>query len=462
LKRTSGHILVLDPDDGSRVGEVPLAGETEIERALALGEAACARTLPSWRRAEILEAAANAVAADAEAFATTIAREGIKTILEARREVARAVLTLKLSADEAKRTGTKPLAMDQVRGGDGLLGLLSRQPVGLAIAMTPYNDPLNLIAHKLGPAIAADAPIILKPHPATPLSAERLLNVLRAAGLPEDRAQLLHGGPAIALALTRDARPRLLSFTGGRAGGEALATVAGRKRLLMELGGVGLVVVCEGADLVRAADSIHEGAFWAAGQNCVHAQRILVADRVADDLTAMLLERCRAMTLGPKLDERTHMGPMIDLGACERVASHVAQGLAAGGRLIAGGERHGNRHQPTWITFASGAHPLAKTEIFGPVSTLEPFASFPEALGRVAEADDAINAAIFTPRLDEALDFHAAARAGAIIVNGSTDFRIDAMPFGGPGCAGIGREGVGWAVEALTEPRLLVLGLSRR
>ncbi|BBE35615.1 putative aldehyde-dehydrogenase-like protein y4uC [Sphingosinicella microcystinivorans] len=451
-------LTVLNPDDGSVVGEVPLSSAADAERALSAGMAALRRPLlPAHERARILNDVADRVARDQEAHAVLIATEGVKTIHEARGEALRAAETLRLSAQEAKRLAGGTVAMDQAPSGAGRTGWWVCRPAGLVVAITPYNDPLNLVAHKLGPAFAVGAPVILKPHPQTPYSALRLVEHFHAAGAPADMIQILIGGGDLGDRLVVDSRPRVISFTGGRQAGGAIARRAGIKRLALELGGVGTVAVAADADLDRAAACIHSGAFWAAGQNCVHAQRIIVDDRMAGPLTERLIALTKAMSLGPKLDDATDMGPMVDKAAATRVAAAIADARQAGARLLIGGEAHGTHVQPTWLAGLSTDHPLMTHEIFGPVATLETVPDDAALLDRLGGAADAIHAGLFTGSLGLTMAAHERVNAAALIVNDSTDFRIDAMPFGGIGAAGLGREGVADAVSELTEKKLMVL-----
>jgi glyceraldehyde-3-phosphate dehydrogenase (NADP+) len=460
----SAHMLVVkNPEDGSIVGELASASPADIELALARATRAHRdRAVPAHSRAAALEAVAADVAGDAATYARIIATEGIKTIREAEKEVARCVVTLRLAAEEAKRIGGAVIPFDQVSGGQGRLGWFALKPAGVVVAITPFNDPLNLVAHKIGPAYALGAPVILKPHPQTPFSARLLVEAFHRAGAPEDMVQIVIGGSDAGAALVADARPRIVSFTGGRAAGISIARAAGFKRLLMELGGVGLVAVAADADLDRASDAIHAGAFWAAGQNCVHAQRIIADVRIVEGLRERLLARAACMRLGPKLDPLTDMGPLVDMEAAARAQRTISEAWAAGARILCGGSAEGTSFQPTWVEGLPTGHAMLREEVFAPISTLESAPGTPEILARIADADDAINAAIFTDSMTTAMATYTATNVGALIVNDSTDFRIDAMPFGGPGSAGMGREGVADAIDAMAEKKLFIMNRAER
>lgn len=462
-------IVVQDPEDGTVVGEVLATDASAVEAILETGaRTARARLLPAHRRAAILETVARQIEADPEPWAKRIALEGIKTIREARIEVGRCANTLRLSAEEAKHQEGAIVPMDQVPAGEGRLGLEMRRPAGLILAITPFNDPLNLVAHKLGPAIAVGAPIILKPASATPLSAQALCEALWQAGLPDEWLQLAHGGRNLGDALVSDSRPRLISFTGGREGGMAIARSAGRggpRRLAMELGGVGVTIVDEDTDIETAAAAINSGAFWAAGQNCVHTQRVIVVEAVADALEDRLVSLAESLRLEHKLSETSDMGPLINKRSAERLNRLLSRCKDEGAAQLCGGGPSGTRMPPTWLRApqygTASAHCMAIEEAFGPLAVLERASDFDDALGRLAAAGDAINASLFTQRLDRAFAAFEASHTGTVIINDSTDFRIDAMPFGGPGNAGLGREGVSSAAAAMTESHLAVIsGLS--
>lgn len=451
-------VVVRDPDDGSVVGELKATSANELDVILSRAEQQFrAPRLAAHERCKILTTVAERVVREADAHAQLIATEGIKTIREARREVARCVETLRLSAEEAKRIGGAVVPFDQASGGSDRMGWWRLQPAGIVAALTPYNDPLNLVAHKLGPAFALGAPVVLKPHPQTPYSALKLVEHFLEAGAPEGSVQIVIGGAELGAMLAADPRPRIVSFTGGRGAGTAIAARLGLKRLLAELGGVGVVAVAADADLEAAAAAIHSGAFWAAGQNCVHAQRVIVDAKVAPELRERLIALANGMQLGPKRQESTDLGPLVDRTAARAVLAKIEQARDEGAKVLAGGWGEESRVAATWLEGLPGDHRLLHEEIFGPVATLEIAAGTQDLLRRLAAASDAINAAIFTTALETSLSAYDVVNSAALIVNDSTDFRIDAMPFGGGGAAGLGREGVGDAIEAMAEKKLYVV-----
>lgn len=412
---------------------------------------------PAHVRATALELAAERVRSDQETFARKIATEGIKTIREARREVERCIATLRLSAAECSAGNGEVLRFDQVPSGEGRTGWWTRRPLGVVLGITPYNDPLNLVAHKIGPAVAAAAPVVVKPHERTFGAAFDLVAAFRGTGLPDGAVQAVEGSGAVAARMASDPRVAVVSFTGGRAAGQALALAAAGKRLLMELGGICSAYVAEDAEPDRAAESLAAGATWAAGQNCVHTQRIFVHRALFDALASSLACRLGKLRIGDQLDERTDIGPLVDEARAIALARQVETALEAGARLLTGGRRSGRHLQPTLLTGVPDGHELASEEAFGPICLIDPVADIGEALDRINRLGPAINVAIFTRRLDHILRFERETDAGAVIVNDSTDFRIDAMPFGGNGAAGLGREGVRSAILAMTEPRVVCL-----
>lgn len=451
-------IRVLDPQDGSLVGEVPEATAQEMTAAIdrAVQGSRAWRGAPAHERARVLFEAARRVEEEAEQFAQTIAREGIKTIREARKEVGRCVETLRISAQEARQLGGETLDFSQAPGSEDRRGFWTREPIGIVGAITPFNDPLNLVAHKVGPAIASGNAVVVKPDSRTPLSALGLARALWEAGVPRDVLQVVTGaGSVVGRTLVSDPRVRLVSFTGGRATGEQIMRDGGFKKYSMELGNNAPVLVMGDADLEDAADSIVSGAFWAAGQNCLHAQRILVQRPLVEKLTAALIERTERYRVGDKLDEATDMGPMIDEGAARKVEELVEDALARGATLLTGGRREGPYYLPTLLAGVPREASLYSEEVYGPVSIIIPFDTPGEAVEIANSVDFGLQAGVFTNDLSLAFWLGEQLEYGGVIVGDSSDYRIDAMPFGGPKGSGLGREGVRFAIEEMTEPKLL-------
>src|SRR5262245_6594268 len=453
---------VRDPQDGCLIDTVPHSGAEEMRLAIDAAECGAerARHMPTHQRIAILQRAADTVAARHEEFARTIAREGVKTIREARKEVTRCIATLRLSAEEARRICGATIPFDQQPGSEGRVGYYTREPLGVVGAITPFNDPLNLVAHKIGPALAAGNALIVKPHEATPLSALMLGRAIADTGLPAGVLQVITGpGAEAGDALVADQRVRALSFTGGRATGEAILRRAGLKKVSLELGGNSPVIVMPDADLDLAVSASVSGAFWAAGQNCLHVQRLLIHDAIYAEFAARFVGAAAAYRVGDKLDAATDMGPLISEAAARRVEQLVAEAIAAAAQLLTGGKRSGAFYAPTVLEDVPEACQLARDEVFGPLTMLARFRTLDEAIRQSNRVDYGLHAGIFTGDARTAFRAAAELRCGGVMVNDSSDYRIDAMPFGGVKGSGLGREGVRFAIQELTEIKVVCFNL---
>jgi len=449
---------IRDPQDGSLVDRVPLASADDMRAAIdaAVAGAAVARAMPTHERMAILQRAADIIEGGLEDYATTIAREGVKTIREARKEAGRAVHTMRLSAEACRRLTGETVAFDQYPGGDKRVGYWTPEPVGIVAAITPYNDPLNLVAHKVGPGLAAGNAVIVKPDSKTPLSALELTRAVHDAGMPAGILQCITGpGKVIGDVLITDPRVRMVSFTGGLEVGRIIAARAGLKKLGMELGSNSPVIVAADADLDAALEAIVSGAFWAAGQNCLHVQRVLLHDDIYDHFSDRFVAAAEAYVVGEKLDEATDMGPLINEEAAQKVERLVDDAVAAGARLLTGGKRSGTFYDPTVLADVPDGCALAREEIYGPVTLLYRFADLDEAIRRANEVDYGLHAAIFTRDIDSALRAAEQLECGGVMINESTDYRMDAMPFGGVKGSGLGREGIEFAIREMTEPKTI-------
>ena len=387
--------------------------------------------------------------------------EGIKTIREARKEVTRCIDTIHISAEEARRLTGETIAFDQRPGSENRLGYFVREPIGVVGAITPFNDPLNLVAHKVGPALAAGNAIIVKPNSKTPLSALKLAEAILSSGLlPRGVLQVITGrGSEIGDTLVRDPRVRMISFTGGLEVGQDILGKAGLKKIGMELGSNSPVIVMPDADLDLAVEANVSGAFWAAGQNCLHVQRLLVHDAIYEPFMARFVARTETYRVGDKLDESTDMGCLINEAAAIRVESMVEEALAAGATLLTGGKRRGTFYAPTVLENVPATCSLVRDEVYGPVTVVYRFRTLDEAIAVSNAVDYGLQAGIFTRDLQTA--FHAAAElhCGGVMINESTDYRIDAMPFGGVKGSGLGREGIKFAMQEMTETKVVCFSL---
>ncbi|MFW0773226.1 aldehyde dehydrogenase family protein [Paenarthrobacter nitroguajacolicus] len=432
-------------------GELPAA----IGRASAAAKSAAA--LSRHERGRILDTAAEILKRDSDEFAGLIVAEAGKTIRQARKEVSRAVNTLKLSGDEARRNAGEVIPFDSFPGSENRQGWFTREPLGLIAAITPYNDALNLVAHKLGPAIAGGNSVILKPSQLTPLTAMRLVEVLVEAGLPADIVTVVLGNRDVAQAIISSRQVRMVSFTGGFATGHAIAANAGIKRLSMELGGNAPVIVFEDADLGRAVESCVSGAFWAAGQNCIGTQRILVQQPVYEEFLASFVAATKALIAGDPADERTDVGPMISTDAAEAAKRKIDEAVASGALLLAGGSLHGPVLAPSVLIGVPHECDAWAEEVFAPVVLVEPFDTAEQAISLSNDSEYALQAGLFTKDLDRALRTAKAIEAGGVMINDSSDYRLDAMPFGGAKYGSMGREGIRFAYEDMTQPKVIAI-----
>jgi len=449
---------VTDPHDGRVVAHASEASEHEVDQAIEVAHQAAKllRVAPRHVRADALDKAADSVLRNHDLFATTIAVEGVKTIREARREVQRCVITLRACADLARRGGGATVPIDSFEGESGQQSFWTREPVGLVAAITPFNDPLNLVAHKVGPALAAGNAVIVKPHEETPLTARLLGEAFRHVGLPLGAMQVVLGsGVLVGGHLVRHPYVDMISFTGGRKTAQHIVLNAGIKRLSMELGQSGATIVLDDADLAVALPLIVRGAVSAAGQNCLHVQRLIVQSPIYDQVVAAISEAFRQVRTGAKLLETTDMGPLISEPAADRVRAMVRDALDAGGHMVVGSLGAGTTIPPVLLTDVPADHPSSTQEIFGPVTLVTRVDGVDEAVHVANKGNGAIQTAVFTNSLQSAQLAIQNIEAGSLVINDSTDFRIDTAPFGGTKAAGIGREGVGFAVEAMSEPKIV-------
>ncbi|MET4685195.1 aldehyde dehydrogenase family protein [Brevundimonas faecalis] len=451
-------MTVRNPFTGDVLGEAACAGVEHAERAVAsavLG-AELMRDLSTGARSRILHAAAAALEADAARFAAAITAETGKPVRSATREVARAVNTLRLSAEEAVRLAGETIAFDSFPGGETRSGHYVHEPLGVIVAITPFNDPLNLICHKVGPALAVGNAVVLKPAEQAPLVAVMLAKLLLAAGLPEGALNLLTGrGCDFGDALTGHEDVAMVSFTGGAGVGQAICRSAGMKRVAMELGGNGPVIVMDDADIDTAAQACASGAFGAAGQNCIGVQRIYVHESVHDAFRDAMVAATNALTVGDPTDPATDIGPMIDLQQAERILTWTREAVAQGATLLTGGERVGALVRPTLLADVPEAAKVSCEEAFGPVVSLFRFSDVDEAIDAANRAEYAIHAAIFTGSLRHARHAARRLRVAGVMINDSTDYRLDAMPFGGAGRGNMGREGVRFAVREMSQTKVV-------
>lgn len=457
-------IVIRDPFNGATLGSVAETRADVVPELLVRARtgARIARALPRHQRSAILEKAASLVAASSEDFATLIVREAGKTITQARKEVTRCINTLKLSADEAKRNAGEVIPFDSYAGSESRQGWYTREPLGIIAAITPYNDPLNLVAHKLGPAIAGGNAVLLKPSELTPLSAIKLVETLVAAGLPNEIITVAIGGAELGKALVSARDVRMISFTGGFATGEAISKSAGIKKLAMDLGGNAPVIVMENSDFDAAVEGCVSGAYWAAGQNCIGTQRILVQRPIYERFRDAFVAETRKLRTGNPLETDTDVGPMITEKAVARASSMVERAIKAGATLLCGHEPSGNLYPPTVLENVPATCDAWSEEVFAPIVILESFDTVEDAIKLANSPDYSLHAGIFTNDLEDALDAADRIDAGGVMINDSSDYRFDAMPFGGFKYGSMGREGVRFAYEDMTQPKVVCINRLKR
>jgi glyceraldehyde-3-phosphate dehydrogenase (NADP+) len=458
----SEKIEVLQPYDGSVVDTVPRGTAEDINEAIAVAQEGYEinRNLPAHKRISILYRTAQIMHDRYDELATTIASEGSKTIREARKEVGRAINTITISAEEARRIDGETIPFDSSEGSENRVGYYYRFPIGIIGAITPFNDPLNLVAHKLGPAIAGGNSVVCKPATVTPLSALKLGECLLEAGLPGEVLSIVTGyGHEIGDAITSDPRIRMISFTGGVEAGEQIMKVCGLKKIGMELGSNSPVIVLADCKLDEAVESCVSGAFWAVGQNCIGVQRIYIDRGIYDEFRDKFVARTERYKTGYQLDEDTDMGPMITEGEAKRVIDWVEEAVSQGAKVLTGGTREGTLVQPTTMEDMPEGAKLNCDEVFGPVVSLYPVDSLGEAVQKSNSVDFGLHGAIFTQDVNNAFYAIRHMDVGGIVVNDSTDYRVDLMPFGGVKKSGLGREGIKFALLEMTEPKMVCFNL---
>ncbi|MEN3337308.1 MAG: hypothetical protein V7647_984 [Acidobacteriota bacterium] len=458
--RSPDALVVRNPFDNSPVGRTWLATAADFEAAVVGAEAAAGpmRDMAAYRRADILMGASRTLATRRDEIARTLAAEAGKAIKDATTEAERAAMTFHVAAEEARRLGGEVVPMDLAAHGEGRLAITRRFPIGPVAAISPFNFPLNLSAHKIAPAIAAGNPVVLKPATKTPLSALYLGEILSGAGLPPGGLSVLPMARETGDRLVTDPRFRLLSFTGSSVVGWDMKKRAGRKRVILELGGNAGVIVDESADVPWAAGRIAVGGFALAGQSCIAVQRVYVHAAVYDRFTTEVVGRVAALRVGDPLDPETEVGPMIDESEAARIEQWIEEAVTAGGRVLTGGRRlAGSLYAPTVLTDVPSDAKVCAQEVFAPVITVSRFTDFDAALTAVNDSTYGLQAGVFTRDLEHTLRAFDRLDVGGVIVNDVPTWRIDHMPYGGVKDSGLGREGPRYTIEEMTELKLLVI-----
>jgi acyl-CoA reductase-like NAD-dependent aldehyde dehydrogenase len=457
---TGDWLEIRSPYSGDVVGRVAKAGAAETRRAIDAAEQAMREPLPAHKRAEILVRVAGALGRRHEEAARTISDEAGKPIKAARVEVSRAMSTFTFAAVEARKLAGEIVPMDASQAGEGKLAFTLRAPRGVVGAISPFNFPLNLVAHKLAPALAAGCAVVLKPAGQTPLSALLLAELETDAGLPPGWLNVVVGPSGeIGDVLVEDERVRAITFTGSGGVGWKLAERAPKKKVNLELGNATPVIVAEGADLDEAAAKLAANAFSFAGQSCISVQRIYVARSAYDGFLERFLPKVEALKLGDPADDETDVGPVIDEDARERILEWIEEARSGGAEILTGGELKGDLIRPTVIAKAPPELRVSCEEVFGPVCTVTACDSLDEAIALANGTRYGLQAGIFTPDLATALAAARGLEFGGVTVNEAPTFRADQMPYGGVKDSGNTREGPAYAVRELTEERLVVLDL---
>jgi glyceraldehyde-3-phosphate dehydrogenase (NADP+) len=445
--------------NGEVVDRVPLCDETLVEKALDSAYTASKKMkqMPAYERAEILEKASAAVLKSSEELARTISAEAGKPLKYSRKEAKRAYVTMKFASEEAKRITGETIPFDAEPRGVQRHGYWFRVPVGLVAAITPFNDPLNLVAHKLGPAFAAGNAVVLKPASLTPLSALNLSHALVDSGLPAGALNIVTGpGDQIGQKLVSDPRVRLVTLTGGTKAGRDVIKWAGIKRFAMELGSNCPVIVMNDASMDSAVENCVDASCNCQGQNCIHAQRFYVQEGIYREFVNQTVSSMKKLIVGDPLDEKTDVGPMIAEREATRVEQWTNDAVKKGAKLLVGGKREGAIVFPTLLENVPQSATIASEEVFGPVSVVYKFNKLSEAIEASNSTSYGLQAGIFTSNVDTALKAVKGLDFGGILINDTSDFRVDFMPFGGMKLSGLGREGIKFAIEEMTEIKTVI------
>ena len=454
------RIDVVNPFDGTTIDTVPKATPQDVSDAIATAAkgAEVMRKMPAYERYQLLDRAARLMYERQQDLGRTITLEEGKVLAEGLGEAGRSAETITLSAEEAKRLTGETLDLSAASNGAGKFGFTLRVPCGVVVAITPFNFPLNLVCHKVGPALAAGNAVIVKPASDTPLSAIKLVEILLEVGFPPEAVSVLTGsGASVGDAIASDPRVRKISFTGSRDVGEHICRTAGLKKVTMELGSNSPVVVMDDADIDKVADGVALAGFANAGQVCISAQRILVEDKAYGDLTDALQARVEGITTGDPLADGTKMGPMIRESDAERVESWIQEAVAAGARLVAGGSRSGTLHQPTVLADVTPDMRVSRDEVFGPAVALTRVSDIDEAIAIANDTNYGLSASIFTQDIDRAIKYAQNVESGNIHINWGTMWRADMMPYGGLKDSGMGKEGPKYAIQEMTESKMIVI-----
>ena len=454
-----GSFEVHSPYDDTVVAEIGTPSEADVEEAAATADATFeeSRRLPVHARADALDHISRRLGATIDENAELIAKEGGKPLKWAKVEATRGVATFRWASEVIRHGDDEVMRLDTEASLGSRIGIVRRFPYGPVLGITPFNFPLNLVAHKVAPSLAVGAPIVVKPASATPLGSLRLAEFFAETELPKGMFQVLPVSSAVADGMARDERYKKISFTGSSEIGWYLKGLDPKKRVTLELGGNAGVIVHKDADLDFAAQRVAYGGYYQAGQSCISVQRVLVSSEVYEDFADRLVKQVESLKVGDPLDPTVDVGPVIQREEVGRIKEWVDEAVTQGARVLTGGEGDGPFFQPTLIADVRPEMKVCREEIFGPVVTISSYETFEDALKVVNDSRYGLQAGVFTNDINRAFEAHRSIEVGGVIVNDVSAFRADQMPYGGSKDSGFGREGLRYAMEEMTEPRIMVL-----
>lgn len=450
---------VRNPFDDSIVGIIYKPTKDDIEEAARLSVEGFEQTrnLPAYKRAEILANIKNGIEKRKRELAETITLESGKPLKYSLVETERSINVFQIASEEAKRIGGEMLPLDILKGLEGMFGINKPFPLGPVLGITPFNFPLNLVSHKVAPALATGNSIIIKPASRTPLTALLLAEIVMESGLPKGAFSVLPMSATLAEQMVSDERLKMVSFTGSSSVGWHLRGIAGKKKVTLELGGNAGAIVNNDADIEHAVDRCCYGGYVFSGQTCISLQRLFVHEEVYDDFVQRFVVRIRDLRVGNPMDQNTEIGPMIDLTAAEQAEERIRKAVAGGARILTGGGRKASVLEPTLLADTTPDMEVNCKEVFAPIVTIRRFSSFPEAVDMVNDPIYGLQAGIFTKNIEYVFMAYNRLNVGGVIVNNVPTFRVDSMPYGGIKGSGMAREGVKYAMEEMSEHKLLVL-----
>lgn len=452
---------VRSPYDGKLVGSVALASKSDMTAAIAAAQKSfhVMSNLPSYKREEICARISDGISANKEKFAKMMAMEVGKSLKDSLLEVSRAANVFKISGEEAKRIGGEIMDLDWIPGSEGRMGLIRRFPVGVVAGIAPFNFPLNLVAHKIGPAIAAGCPIVLKPGPQTPIISLMLAELIDKTDIPRGAISILPASNEAAAPLIEDERIKVISFTGSDRVGWWIKERSGKKKVVLELGGNAGVIIADDADLDYATDRLVIGSFGVAGQSCISVQRIFVQQKIYEKFMKMFVAKTKKLKVGDPLKKTTDIGSMVSRQAVENTLALLNNSVKQGAKIITGGKAKGALFQPTIVVNVRNSMDVCSKEVFAPVVAVQKYNKFSDAVRMVNDSAFGLQAGVFTNRLNDVMTAFKEIECGGIVINDTPAFRADQQPYGGMKDSGVGREGIRYAIEDMTEIKILSMNL---